>query len=78
MLKHDIVFCYGYDYCALSGALYVDGLLVVDDMRCGHDNLLKALGYDDYKELQADQSWLDSDEVCWKFPPRLEDIILAN
>ena len=68
----EVVYCYGLDYCANFGVLYVDGKLVVNDMRAGIHELLIALGYEGYQELQVDQTWIE--HLGWDFPANLKDV----
>lgn len=72
----DVVYCYGLDYCAHFGVLYVDGKLIVSDMRHGVHELLIALGYEGYQELQVDQKWIN--DLGWDFPNNLKDVKLLG
>ena len=72
----DLVFVYSYDFCSNTTALYVDGVLINDDVRVLDDNLLVALGYKNIPKLRVEIEWIE--DLGFVFPDKLEDVVLAE
>ena len=72
----DLVFVYYYSFCSNATALYVDGVLINDDVRVLDDNLLVALGYKNIPKLRVEIEWIE--DLGFVFPDKLEDVVLAE
>ena len=69
-----LVFVYYNAFCSSATALYVDGVLMNEDVRQQDNNLLVALGYTDIPELMVEIEWLE--DLNFVFPDNLEDVVL--
>lgn len=75
-VKIDVPFY--FDYCCKPCALYVNNILITEDVRGCEFELLMALGYRDSEinQKQVDQEWIES--IGFKFPEHLEGVKFAE